>query len=124
MVKGGDLARLMAKLKDVDFSYATAKSRQSTLAPNWRKLEDRRIEDVQWYIAEYLDRHCDDEVQAELRRMADKIDPMVGIALALVRTRAGVKADHARLAKALTHERNRADHLEMKLSELRQMIEK
>ncbi len=126
VVKGGDLARLMAKLKDVDFSYSTAKSRQSTPehAVNWRKLDDRRIEDVEWYIAEYLDRHCDAEVQAELRRMGDKIDPMVGIALALVRTRAGVKADHARMAKAWTHERNRADRLEIKLGELRQMIEK
>ena len=126
VVKGGDLARLLAKLKDVEFSYSAAKSSQGDPAQSavWRKLENRRIEDVQWYMAEYLDRHDLTEVQDALRRMGDKIDPMFAVTLALLKTRAAAMADHARLSKAWKQEMGRAEALEKRLGELRHMIEK
>ena len=126
VVKGGDFARLLAKLKDVEFSYSTAKNRQNApeQARIWRKLDARRIEDVQWYIAEYLARTDFAEVQDALRRAGDRLDPMVAVAVAMVRTRSALQADHARMAKAWKHELGRANGLEKRLAELRQLIEK
>jgi glycosyltransferase involved in cell wall biosynthesis len=126
VVKGGDLARLLVKLKEVEVSYGIAKSRQGApdQAVYWRKLDDRRIEDVQWYIAEYLERHDFAGVQEELRQMGDKIDPMVSVAMTMVKKRSELKADNARMAKLQKFEQNRAIHLEMRLTELRQMFEK
>jgi glycosyltransferase involved in cell wall biosynthesis len=126
VVKGGDLKRLLAKLKDVEFAYATAKSRQT--APDhtgfWQKLEARRIEDVQWYIGEYLDRHDAAGVRDDLRRLGDAIDPMLPVTMALVRARGAMKAEIARTAAALNQERSQLAILEKRLGEMRQMIEK
>ena len=124
VVKGGDFTRLLAKLKDVDFSYATAMSRQSEpeQAAVWRKLDDRRIEDVQWYVAEYLGRTDFAEVQEALRRMRGRLDPMVAVAVATIQARSVLQADHARMTKALKQEQGRADRLERLLGDLRHLI--
>ena len=125
VVKGGDFARMQAKLKDVEFAYSTAKSQQNApeQATVWRKLDARRIEDVQWYIAEYLGRTDFAEVQEAMRRAGDGIDPMVAVAVTMIKARAAQQADHARMAKAWKHEQSRANGLEKRLAELRHMIE-
>ena len=126
VVKGGDLARLLAKLKDVEFSYATAKAGQA--APDqtvqWQKLEARRVEDVAWYVAEYLGRHDIADVRSELRRLGDAVDPMLAVTMTLVKARGAMKSENARMANALKQEHIRAQDLEMRLGEIRQMIGK
>lgn len=126
VVKGGDLTRLKAKLKDIEFAYSTAKTHQDQpgQAATWRKLDRRRIEDVQWYVAEYLARHDFAHLQDELRAMGDRIDPNFVVLLHMVQARSDQKLHHAKLAKDWNWERARANRLEAKLSDLRNLLEK
>ncbi|MDZ7908637.1 MAG: glycosyltransferase [Gemmobacter sp.] len=59
VVRGGDLDRLKAKLRDVSFSYAMALDRLTSAdMPAARaKLEKRRAADIGWYIAEFTQRN-------------------------------------------------------------------
>ena len=126
VVKGGDLRRLLAKLSDIDYSYAIAKSRQAApgQADLWQKLEARRIEDVQWYVGEYLDRTDLAEVHDEMRRLGDAVHPMLAVTMAMVRTRGAMKAENARMMRALKDQNVRVEQLEKRLGEIRHMIGK
>jgi glycosyltransferase involved in cell wall biosynthesis len=124
VVKGGDLGRLLAKLRDVEFAYSTAKAHhgQPGQSAVWGKLDDRQTEDVQWYLGEYLGRHDPAELRAEIRRLGDGIDAMTAVALVTVRQWQAEKAVLARMAQALKWEQARAAGLEKKLSDLRRLI--
>lgn len=126
VVKGGNLARLVAKLRDVDFAYATALAhlKDPSRAEVWARLEFRHAEDVQWYVGEYLDRHDFDQVLAEAQRMGAALDPNVLVLLHLIRGRGRLKADHARVTRAWQQERNRANQLDKRLAELGKSMER
>lgn len=126
VVKGGDLRRLMGKLSDIQLAYGQAKARQSApdQAANWQRLEARRIEDVQWYVQEYLSRHDMAQVQAELRALEGEADPGLAILLQLVQARSTLKAENARLTQAWRQEQSRADKAEQRLAEMRKLMER
>jgi multidrug resistance efflux pump len=126
VVKGGDLDRLLAKLRDIDLAYSLAKAQQATpaQAATWAQLDARHAEDLHWYAAEFLDRHDFDQVQADLRQRGPLVEPRLGLVLHLVRARSKLKADQARVVRSWQHERNRADRLDLRLADLRKLLER
>lgn len=126
VVKGGDLRRLMAKLADIDLAYGTAKARLSASGqePYRHSLEARRIEDVQWYIGEYLGRHDFADVQRELRALEAEADPGLAVMIHLAQARGALRAEKDRMTGALNYERNRANKAEERLADLRKLMER
>ncbi|MGV8988704.1 MAG: glycosyltransferase [Cypionkella sp.] len=90
VVRGGDLRRLIQKLRDIAFTYETVKARQRGPEAAWavRKLEERRLVDVGWYIDEFLDRTDFTQVQEEMRALAAEADADLLQIIALVEQQA------------------------------------
>ncbi len=120
VVKGGDMTRLLAKIRDVDFSYSIAVQEQQgadagTLTD---RLQERRGEDIAWYIAEYVARTEPGKVRAELRRHADQIDESFPALVMLVAQHHRLRKDYNSRTVDWQWEKNRADGLQRTLQAL------
>lgn len=124
VVKGGDLRRLLAKLRDIEFSYATAMDlrRDPASEPIWFKLQSRRMEDIQWYIAEFAQRNDLMEVRRQLRAIGNAADPMLELVIMIVDAHVRLKSSYEQRVRAWLWERERADRLETRLQDVRRAV--
>lgn len=124
VVKGGDINRLMAKLRDIDFSYSKAMEphRDPGSEPLWFKLQSRRMEDIQWYIAEFAQRNDLMDVRRQLRTMGNVADPMLELVILIVDAHVRLKSSYEQRVRAWLWERDRADRLESRLQDVRRAV--
>ena len=117
VVKGGDMARLLDKLRDLDFSYSIAAKTQGGLdaASLIDRLDERRAKDLNWYIGEYVARQTPDTLRAELRRHKNKVDPYFRDLLSISGQFHMLKQDYHSRTEAWLWERNRAERLQTKM---------
>lgn len=120
VVKGGDMTRLLAKIRDVAFSYSIASQEQHGLGAKALidRLEGRQAEDIAWYIAEYVARHDPDKVRAELRCHKDQIDDSFPALVILAGEHHRLKTELNGRTTAWYWEKNRADGLQRQLHDL------
>lgn len=121
LAKGGDMSRLLDKLRDVDFSYSIAASSQDGAGANYLvdRLEERRSKDIMWYIGEYVARQTPDALRAELRRHKNKADPYFRNLVAISEQFQILKKEYQNRTEAWLWERERADRLQNKISTLK-----
>lgn len=123
VVKGGDLDRLLAKLRDIDFSYGKAMQLHDDPGSErtWFKLQSRRIEDLQWYIAEFVQRSDLMAIRRELRAKGNAVDPMLELVMTIIDAQTRLKTSYDRMLRGWQWERDRADRLETRLQEARRI---
>lgn len=120
VVKGGDMTRLLAKLKDVDFSYSIAIQEQTGpgVEALTDRLEERRAEDIAWYIGEYAARTDPRKARAELRAHKDEIDDSFAALLLLAGRHERLQTEYRNRTQSWLWEKNRADGLQHRLQTL------
>lgn len=122
VVTGGDIIRLDKKLKDIEYSYRKAKAQYVSEDSEqfWKKLEHRRIEDISWYVSEYLKRT---ELSAVWSEIWEKdVDPSLSLIISLVANNAKLDVELQHRWNAWRWELNRATRLENKLTEARKTL--
>jgi glycosyltransferase involved in cell wall biosynthesis len=124
LAKGGDMDRLISRLRDIDFSYSIASNTQKGpgAVALIDRLEERRVQDVLWYIGEYVERQTPESLRAELRRHKKRVDPYF---IELVLTSAQlqtVKKEYRHRTEAWIWERKRADWLQTKVQKIKSSL--
>ena len=124
LAKGGDMDRLIDKLRDIDFSYSIATKTQkgAGVAALIDRLEERRIKDVLWYINEYVERQTPETLRAELRRNKKRADPYFQELVLTAAQLQTLKKDHQKRTEAWLWERKRADWLHAKVQTIKSSI--
>ena len=117
LVKGGDMARLINKLRDLEFSYDIAAKAQDGpgAAARIDRLDERRSKDLMWYIDEYAARQTPEILAAELRRHKARFDPAFRDLMSIFFQFHRLKADYRIRTDAWLWERQRAEALEAKM---------
>ena len=124
LAKGGDMARLFDKLRDLDFSYSIAAKSQDgpDAAALTDRLEERRAKDLNWYIGEFVSRQTPDTLRAELRRHKDKIDPYFRDLISISAQLNSLKRDYKKRTEEWLWERRRAERLQSTMHDIKSSV--
>ncbi len=121
VVKGGDLVRLLEKLRDIDFSYAIASKTQDGpgAASLIDRLDERRTQDLTWYIGEYVERQTAETLRDELRRNKNKVHPYFRDLISISGRFHTLKSDYQNRTEAWLWEKNRAETLQTEIKSMK-----
>jgi len=124
VVKGGNLDRLLEKLRDVDFTYSIATKTQDGpgAAGLIERLDARRADDRHWYITEYVTRQTPDALRAELRRAKNKVDPYFQDLLSISGQFHTLKKEYQSRTEAWLWERDRAEWLQKTMKNIKMSL--